>query len=111
MLCRTLLHRTAVEIQHNTFQGKISNSCCKNSHSFVRRLTNQEGLDLVDAIVPQVLDEFTQIVVLVTGDSMYENSFRYNENTYKGRFSACINTGFHYDIMISTAPSRQITFA
>ena len=56
----------------------------------ISRLTNQKGLDLVNAIVPQVLDEFTQIVVLGTGDRNYEDSFRYYENRFRGQFSACI---------------------
>ena len=56
----------------------------------ISRLTNQKGLDLVNAIVPQILDEFTQIVVLGTGDSQYEDSFRYYEGRYKGQFAGCI---------------------
>ena len=56
----------------------------------VSRFTNQKGLDLVNAIVPQVLDGNTQIVVLGTGDRQYEDAFRSYENAYKGTFSACI---------------------
>ena len=56
----------------------------------ISRLTNQKGLDLVSAIVPQVLDGNTQIVVLGTGDKQYEDTFRYYEDTYRGTFSACI---------------------
>ena len=56
----------------------------------ISRLTNQKGLDLVSAIVPQVLDGNTQIVVLGTGDKQYEDTFRYYEDTYCGTFSACI---------------------
>ena len=56
----------------------------------VSRLTNQKGLDLVNAIVPQVLDGNTQMVVLGTGDRQYEDAFRSYENAYKGTFSACI---------------------
>jgi len=56
----------------------------------ISRLTDQKGLDLVNAIVPQVMDEFTQVIILGTGDRVYEDSFRYYENAYKGRFSACI---------------------
>ena len=51
----------------------------------ISRLTNQKGLDLVNAILPQVMDEHTQVVVLGTGDAEYEDSFRYYENAYKGR--------------------------
>nr|WP_294550722.1 glycogen/starch synthase [uncultured Pseudoflavonifractor sp.] len=56
----------------------------------ISRLTNQKGLDLVSAIIAQVLDGNTQVVVLGTGDKQYEDTFRYYENTYRGTFSACI---------------------
>ena len=39
----------------------------------ISRLTNQKGLDLVSAVIPQVLDGNTQIVVLGTGDKIYED--------------------------------------
>ena len=65
----------------------------QDDHKFVigliSRLTDQKGLDLVNAIIPQVMDEHTQIVVLGTGDAVYENSFRYYENAYKG--NVCSN--------------------
>ena len=56
----------------------------------ISRLTNQKGLDLVNAIMTQVLDGNTQVVVLGTGDKQYEDAFRYYEYAYKGAFSACI---------------------
>ena len=56
----------------------------------ISRLTNQKGLDLVNAIIPQVMDGNTQVVVLGTGDKEYEDTFRYYENAYKGMLSACI---------------------
>jgi starch synthase len=55
----------------------------------ISRLTDQKGLDLVNAIIPQVMDGNTQFVVLGTGDPRYEDSFRYYENAYKG--SVCSN--------------------
>ena len=51
----------------------------------VSRLTNQKGLDLVNEILPQLIDGNTQIVILGTGDAQYEDSFRYYENAYKGQ--------------------------
>ena len=36
------------------------------------------------------MDEHTQVVVLGTGDAMYEDAFRYYENKYKGNFCAYI---------------------
>ena len=56
----------------------------------ISRLTNQKGLDLVSAVIPQVLDGNTQVVVLGTGDREYEDTFRWYENSYRGTFSACI---------------------
>jgi len=55
----------------------------------ISRLTNQKGLDLINAIMPQLIDGNTQVVVLGTGDPRYEASFRYFEQTYKG--SVCAN--------------------
>ena len=56
----------------------------------ISRLTNQKGLDLVNAIIPQVLDGNTQVVVLGTGDKQYEDAFRYYEDTNRSTFAACI---------------------
>ena len=55
----------------------------------ISRLTNQKGLDLVNAILPAMIDGHTQVVVLGTGDPDYENSFRYYEEAYKG--NVCSN--------------------
>ena len=55
----------------------------------ISRLTNQKGLDLVNAILPALIDGNTQFVVLGTGDSDYENAFRYYEDTFRG--SVCSN--------------------
>ena len=66
----------------------------QDDHKFViglvSRLTNQKGLDLVNAILPQIMDEHTQVVVLGTGDKEYENSFRHYENAYRGNVSSSI---------------------
>ncbi len=65
----------------------------QDDHMFVigliSRLTDQKGLDLVNAIIPALMDEHTQIVVLGTGEPKYEDSFRYYEYAYKG--SMCSN--------------------
>ena len=68
--------------------------CEQDDHKFVigliSRLTNQKGLDLVNAILPQIMDEHTQVVVLGTGDKGYEDAFRYYENAYRGNLCANI---------------------
>ena len=56
----------------------------------VSRLTDQKGLDLVNSIVGDIMDEHTQMVVLGSGDLYYESSFRYYEETYRGKFCANI---------------------
>ena len=66
----------------------------QDDHKFVigliSRLTDQKGLDLINAILPQVMDEHTQVVVLGTGDQVYEDSFRYYENAYRGSVCSSI---------------------
>ncbi len=56
----------------------------------ISRLTDQKGLDLIDAIFPQILDGNTQVVILGTGDGRYENAFRYYEGENKGTVCAYI---------------------
>ena len=55
----------------------------------ISRLTNQKGLDLINTILPELIDGNTQVAVLGTGDAQYENAFRYFEEAYKG--SVCSN--------------------
>ena len=56
----------------------------------ISRLTSQKGLDLVSTILTQLLDGFTQVVVLGTGEKQYEDAFRYFEATNRGTVCACI---------------------
>ena len=56
----------------------------------VSRLTDQKGLDLVNAIVPAMIDGNTQFVVLGTGDHWYENAFRQYEEQFRGSVCSCI---------------------
>ena len=66
----------------------------RDDHKFVigliSRLTDQKGLDLLNAILPQIMDEHTQVVVLGTGDRVYEDSFRYYEGAYRGNVCSSI---------------------
>lgn len=55
----------------------------------VSRLTEQKGLDLLDAVVEEMLD-FCQIAVLGTGDPKYENYYRDLAAARPGRFAARI---------------------
>ena len=56
----------------------------------VSRLTDQKGLDLVNAVFPELIDENTQVVILGTGDPRYEGAFRYYESQNKGSVCAYI---------------------
>ena len=66
----------------------------QDGHKFVigliSRLTDQKGLDLLNAIMPQIMDEHTQVVVLGTGDRVYEDSFRYYEGAWQGNVGSNI---------------------
>ncbi len=56
----------------------------------VSRLTDQKGLDLVNAVFPELVDENTQVVILGTGDPRYEDAFRFYERENKGSVCAYI---------------------
>ena len=56
----------------------------------ISRLTDQKGLDLVNFILPELIDGNTQVVVLGTGDARYENSFRYYESAFRGSVCSSI---------------------
>lgn len=56
----------------------------------ISRLTDQKGLDLVNWVMNRITDEFTQFVVIGTGDAEYENMFRHYEWAKKGQVSANI---------------------
>ena len=56
----------------------------------VSRLTDQKGLDLIDAIMDQLCNMNLNIIVLGTGEERYENMFRYYQGKYMGKVSANI---------------------
>ena len=56
----------------------------------ISRLTDQKGLDLINAVFTRMVDDNTQVVILGTGDPNYENAFRYYESEYKGQVCAYI---------------------
>lgn len=56
----------------------------------VSRLTDQKGLDLIDYVIEEICAEDTQLVVLGTGESKYENLFRHFAWKYPERVSANI---------------------
>ena len=56
----------------------------------VSRLTDQKGLDLINNVIEGIVDDFTQLVVIGTGDPQYENMFRHYAWKYPDRVSANI---------------------
>ena len=56
----------------------------------ISRLTDQKGLDLINYAMEGLIDEFTQFVVIGTGDPKYENMFRHYAWKYPDRVSANI---------------------
>ena len=66
----------------------------------ISRLTDQKGLDLVNAVFQQFIDGNTQVVVLGTGERRYEDAFRYYENTNRGTVCSYIsyNEGLAHQI-------------
>lgn len=56
----------------------------------ISRLTNQKGLDLVDAMMNEICQDGVQFIVLGTGDPQYENMFRYYQGIHPAKVSANI---------------------
>jgi starch synthase len=54
----------------------------------VGRLSNQKGLDLIDYVITDVMQEDLQLVVLGMGDSRYMDLFSWAEQQYPGRVAA-----------------------
>ncbi len=61
--------------------------------AMVGRLTEQKGLDLVLAVMDEIMANDLQFVLLGSGDAQYEDFFRAAEARWKGRFCAWI--GYH----------------
>ena len=56
----------------------------------VSRLVSQKGLDLIDFMMPEIVNEKLQLVVLVTGDNQYQAMFHYYDSHYPNKVSANI---------------------
>ena len=61
--------------------------------SMITRLAAHKGLDLVKCVFEELLQEDVQVVVLGTGETVYENFFSYLASRYQGkmRFIAAYN--------------------
>ena len=76
---RALQEELGLEVNENIFMIGL-----------VSRLTDQKGLDLIDYVIEEICAEDTQLVVLGTGESRYENLFRHYAWKYSNRVSANI---------------------
>ena len=56
--------------------------------AMVGRLTNQKGLDLVDCVLGELMNEHLQLAVLGMGDARYTNLFSWAESRYHGKLAA-----------------------
>ena len=56
----------------------------------ISRLTDQKGLDLINYAIEGIVDDFTQFVIIGTGESRYENMFRHYAWKYPDKISANI---------------------
>jgi len=70
--------------------GRVEQDADKMVLGLISRLTDQKGLDMLNEILGSLVDEFTQIVVLGTGEKVYEDSFRGFEAANKGKVCAYI---------------------
>ncbi|MBQ4617684.1 MAG: glycogen synthase GlgA [Clostridia bacterium] len=57
--------------------------------SMVTRLVSHKGLDLVQYVMERLLQEDVQMVVLGSGDWVYENFFREMQQRYPSKFCYC----------------------
>lgn len=64
--------------------------------AMITRLVSHKGVELVKAVAEDILHEDVQFVVLGTGDSAYEDYFRYLGNRYEGKCS--VNIAFNGDL-------------
>ncbi len=64
--------------------------------AMISRLVSHKGLDLVKAVVEDILHDDIQFVLLGTGDAAYENFFKDLGRRYEGKVSA--NIAFNGDL-------------
>ena len=56
----------------------------------VSRLTSQKGLDLINYMMPEIMSEILQMVVLGTGEHQYQSMFNYYNSNFSDKLSARI---------------------
>ena len=56
--------------------------------AIISRLSSQKGLDLVDRVISEIMEENLQLVVLGLGEARYVDLFSWAEQRYPGRVAA-----------------------
>lgn len=56
----------------------------------ISRLTDQKGLDLIERVINEIVDDNTQFVIIGTGDRRYEDMFKAAQWNHCGKVSANI---------------------
>ncbi len=84
--------RTLKKVNKEKLQEQLGLAVDKKKYmiGLVSRLTDQKGLDLINYCMDRLVDEFTQLVVIGTGEAQYENMFRHYAWKYPDRVSANI---------------------
>ena len=84
--------RANKKVNKEKLQEQLGLTVDKNKYmiGLISRLTDQKGLDLINYCIDKIVDEFTQLVVIGTGDPVYENMFRHYAWKYPERISANI---------------------
>ena len=60
----------------------------------VTRLSGQKGLDLIDCVLPQIMELGVQLAVLGKGDARYTDMFAWAESQWPGRLAARFEMNF-----------------
>ncbi len=84
--------RTHKKVNKEMLQEELGLTIDKRKYmiGLISRLTDQKGLDLINYAIEGIVDEFTQLVIIGTGESRYENMFRHYAWKYPDRISANI---------------------
>ena len=71
--------RTNKKINKTKLQEMLGLTVDKKKYmiGLISRLTDQKGLDLINYCIERLVDDNTQLVVIGTGESKYENMFRH----------------------------------
>lgn len=89
-------------VKYHTFSGKAANKAALQERlglpvdpgkpviSMISRLVSHKGLDLVRAVLGEIMQGDSQFVVLGTGDADYENYFRGLQSYYPDKVRAII---------------------